>query len=223
MEARKVQLADALNAVETISKPIANPKEREKTREEREEEREKEGKVEVEACRWEKRRKSFRITVDNASVAGILGGHEKLKIDHLRPLCRGIMDHVDRMMKHGWSLPNWKSEPIEWVPRELNCKADAICNHVMDTRTQYMYRHKNTASILYSKFNLKIATDGGVRGQAVSGTGWVIYAVQTDDRGREGRHVVVMKGGQYYARPMSSLEIEIRALGEAMATLVTYL
>ena len=74
-----------------------------------------------------------------------------------------------------------------------------------------------------TKYNIKICTDGGVRGGRVSGTGWAIYAVQTDDVGRGRRQVIVMEGGTYMHRGMSSLEVEVLALEEAMTYLHTYL
>ena len=57
----------------------------------------------------------------------------------------------------------------------------------------------------------------------VSGTGWVVYAVQVGETGVEGKHVPILKGGQYMGRGMSSLEVEIRALDETMATIATFL
>ena len=74
-----------------------------------------------------------------------------------------------------------------------------------------------------TKFNIKIATDGGVRGGRVSGTGWVVYAVQVEEDGNEGKHIVILEGGQFFDRGMSSLEVETRALDEALANLATYL
>ena len=55
------------------------------------------------------------------------------------------------------------------------------------------------------------------------GKKWAIYAVQIDDVGRERRQVIVMEGGTYMHRGMSSLEVEVLALEEAMTYLHTYM
>ena len=89
------------------------------------------------------------------------------------------------MMDAGWTLHHWAADPVIWVPRELNAKADSICNKVMDPKTPYMYRHKDIRAIMQTKFNLFFCTDGGVRGGRVSGTGWAVYAVQVDSLGGE--------------------------------------
>ena len=156
-------------------------------------------------------------------MAGILSGHEKLKQENLRPYCRKIVGNVNRMLNAGWTLHHWAADPVIWVPRELNAKADNICNKVMDDKAPYMYRHKDIRAIMQTKFNLKICTDGGVRGGRVSGTGWAVYAVQVDELGWEKRNVIIMEGGKHMDWGMSSLEVEIRALEEAMTHLVSLL
>ena len=123
----------------------------------------------------------------------------------------------------GRQLHHWAADPVEWVPREFNVKADSVCNIVMDKQAPHMYRHKDLKAILESRYNIKISTDGGVRGGRVTGAGWVIYAVQVDALGIEGKHVVALEGGAYIGRGMSSLEAEIRAMEEAMLAIAQHL
>ena len=47
--------------------------------------------------------------------------------------------------------------------------------------------------------------------------------MQVGDSRREGIHVPVPKGGQYVGKGMSSLEVEIRALEEALDSLRRHL
>ena len=163
------------------------------------------------------------ITVDNQSVAGILSGHEVLKQEKLRPNCRRITDYIQKLLEHGRTLPHWASDPVIWVPREFNNKADSICNKVMDNRAPHVYSHKDIRAIMGTKYNIKIATDGGVRGQRISGTGWAVYAVQIDSMGEEKRQVIILEGGQFKDRGMSSLEAEILAVEEALSVVVARL
>ena len=102
--------------------------------------------------------------MDNQSVAGILGGHEVLKQEKLRPNCRRITDYIQKLLEHGRTLPHWASDPVIWLPREFNNKADSICSKVMDNRAPHVYSHKDIRAIMGTKYNIKIATDGGVMG-----------------------------------------------------------
>ena len=174
-------------------------------------------------CVWAKNRRCFKIAVDNSSTAGIISGHEKLTIDHLRSHCIRIANQIYKLINGGWSLFHWAADPVVWVPRELNHKADSLCNKSMNMKQNHRYIHPQIDQIIRTGFNLKLCTDGGVRGGKTSGTGWVIYAVQVDDVGAEGKHVAVIEGGFYYDRGMSSLEAEIRALKEALTCLGMYL
>ena len=47
------------------------------------------------------------------------------------------------------------------------------------------------SQFLRYRYNIKIASDGGVRGDRVSATGWVVYAAEVDGEGREGRYKIL--------------------------------
>ena len=130
--------------------------------------------------------------------------------------------NVLKLTTRGWALYHWAADPVVWVPREFNDKADSLCNKSKELKAPHLYRHHEIASIIHSGFNIKISTDGGVRGGTISGTGWVVYAVQVGVTGNEGKHVNILEGGQYHGRGMSSLEVEIRALEEALDHLCLY-
>ena len=57
----------------------------------------------------------------------------------------------------------------------------------------------------------------------MSGAGWVVFAVQVAEGGREGKHVPILKGGTYHGVGMSSLAIETFALDEALTAITSYL
>ena len=120
-------------------------------------------------------------------------------------------------------MHHWAADPVAWVPRELNDMADSLCNRSMNNKQDHRKIHHFIDKIIRSGFNLKLCTDGGVRGGKTSGTGWIIYAVQVNDHGAEGKHVAIIEGGTYFNRGMSSLEAEIRALDEALDCLGLYL
>ena len=74
---------------------------------------------------------------------------------------------------------------MPWVPRELNKRADTICNIVMNTREKHELRHARLNDILRDRYNLKISSDGGIRGGRVSATGWAVWAVRVGEEGGE--------------------------------------
>ena len=48
----------------------------------------------------------FRITVDNATLAAVLGGREQLNDEKLRNYYHSITNAISKMVKHGWGLPH---------------------------------------------------------------------------------------------------------------------
>ena len=141
----------------------------------------------------------------------------------LRKRYHRITNAISKMMKCGWRFPHWAADPVAWVPREFNNAADSIVNIVMDAKAPLSYKHKDVGAAIRTGYNLKIGTDGGVRGEKVSGAGWVVFAVQVKEGGREGKHVHILKGGTYHGVGMSSLAIETLALDEALIVITSYL
>ena len=179
---------------------------------------------EVETCaKWAARRGRFRVTVDNQLLSEILCGHTMLKVGNLRPMCVEITNRIARRLEDGWRPARDHEDPVLWVPRELNKRADTICNIVMNTREKHEFRHARINDILRDRYNLKISSDGGIRGGRVSATGWAVWAVRVGEEGGECGQRRILEGGTFYDRGMSSLEAETRALVEALVTLSTLL
>ena len=172
---------------------------------------------------WRDQRHCFRIAVDNATLAAVISGHDVLKDHSLRPICVRICRNIKRLTQNGWRTHTWNADPVAWVPSELNKHADGICNYVMDAKAPYWYINQKPRLAIYSKYNIKIGTDGGSRGGRESSTGWGIFAVQIGEGGREGKHVPLLKGGTYFDAGQSSLRFEAIALDEVLAAMVNYL
>ena len=65
-----------------------------------------------------------------------------------------------------------------------------------------------------NRTNLTVCSDGGVRGNRVSGTGWAVWA-STEC----GAHIRIMEGGSFIKKGMSSFEAELLAVLEAVGAL----
>ena len=60
-------------------------------------------------------------------------------------------------------------------------RADAICNLVLDTRSDFSFFHDDLTAILKSRPNLIAHSDGGCRNDGRAAFAWVIYAVSLKD------------------------------------------
>ena len=161
--------------------------------------------------------------MDNQQLAEILCGHTKLQIEELRPICSGITDRIAKWLEDGRKPATDQGDPVLWVPRELNKRADRVCNIVMDQGSGHSYVHRRIKDILKGRFNFKISSDGGIRGGRVSAIGWSVWAVRVDGEGREMSNRVILEGGTYFRKGMSSLEAEARALADALMSLARFL
>ena len=56
------------------------------------------------------------------------------------------------------------SDPVLWVPRELNKASDRICNTAMDNRSSRRASNPRLCQYISERWNLKISSDGGCRG-----------------------------------------------------------
>ena len=160
---------------------------------------------EVETGRWYGERDRVIITVDSQQLAEILGGHICLKVEALRPLMEAITGRVNGMRDGGKKGAKDLEDPVAWVPRELNRRADKICNEAMDRTDGHSFVHARIREIIRHGYNLKISSDGGIRAGRKSAIGWSVWAVRVDSAGIEIGQRVIMEGSLYYPHGMSSL------------------
>ena len=106
--------------------------------------------------------------MDNQLLSEILCGHTKLQIEELRPICSEITDRIAKWLEDGRKLATDQGDPVLWVPRELNKRADRVCNIVLGQGSRHNYVHARIRDILKGRINLKISSDGGIRGGVVS-------------------------------------------------------
>ena len=165
----------------------------------------------------------FRITVDNATLAAVLGGHEKLNDEKLRNNYHSITNAISKMVKYGWKLPHWAADPVVWVPREFNNAADTIVNVVMNAKAPLSFKHKDVGAIIRSGYNLKIGTDGGGAWGEGERDRMGCLCGAGGGGGKERKSCIILKGGTYHGVGMSSLAVETLALDEALAALTSYL
>ena len=100
-------------------------------------------------------------------------------------MCVDITNHIEKKLNDGWRPAKDQEDPVLWVPRELNKRADTICNLVMDARGKHEFRHERISILLKERINIKVSSDGGSRGGRISATGWVIWAVRVGEEGEE--------------------------------------
>ena len=86
-----------------------------------------------------------------------------------------------------------------------------------------MYRNRRLTSFTSERCNLKISSDGGSRGGVCSATGWSVWAVLVGEKGEELEERLLSKGGVWFEKGMPSLEVETRALVEALEHVISFL
>ena len=168
--------------------------------------------------RWSNQSGCIYFVVDNYEVKEVLCGHSELKATYLYGACVTILNKLGRLLKDGRNLPSQFSDPWQWVPRELNKYADSICNLVMNNRRNHFSQHPQCMFHIRNRTNLTVCSDGGVRGNRVSGTGWAVWA-STEC----GAHICILEGGSFIKKGMSSFEAELFAVLEAVRALNTLL
>ena len=85
--------------------------------------------------------------MDNQQLAEILGGHTQLNIGNPIHYMEAMTKTINRMMDDGRKTAAELEDPSVWVPRELNRKADRICNTVMDEKGPSFCTRKDSCDI----------------------------------------------------------------------------
>jgi len=161
---------------------------------------------------WQTKHSCIRIILDSLALHDILAGQAAYKGVKVANELQNIDAKIHNWMKTNRTTATLGGSPVEWRNRELNHGADTQCNLTLDKNKTHMYEHHKIKQFIHKGVNLFIQTDGGCRGDGRSASGWRIRAV----KGSNNECTTIAQGGTLYNNNHSSLDIEAKALNEAI-------
>ena len=164
---------------------------------------------------WQTHFGCIKIIVDSKTLYDIVAGEAVYSGTNVRDEFINIDNILRQWMTTDRTTASPVGNPVEWRPRELNHGADSQCNKTLDNNSKHCFEAKDVSKYIHRTFNLFVQTDGGCRGDGRSASGWRIRAINClKDEPKD-----IALGGTIYDGNHSSLDIETKALNEA----ITYL
>ena len=168
--------------------------------------------IEEADCSWQTSCKRMRFIVDNQLLARWCTGQAKMEPD-TRNLLADPLELLAGVFLLGWRPFLDSMEPVEWRPREKNQEADRLANLAMDTGNSriHLSPDPNLLAAL-SSANILCWSDGGFRpGPGFGASAWIVRSAVPP-------FAPLMYASNFHAEAVDSVEMEIRALAQAIQT-----
>ena len=168
--------------------------------------------------KWEKGAKCFQFISDSQVSVDIFNGKVPLADDNYLPLFTRVSRRVAQLLELDYQPPQVWEDPFQWRPREFNTQADALCNFVQDTDSDFTHVAPDLREIQSMQPMYLVYTDGGCRDNGTSAFAWVIYGCVWD--GSAWVKLVLAKCGRKLSHDAHSFATETLAIDGASEMLL---